>query len=118
MKSIPVLAAAALLSALFAAAPAGAAPAGPQSGVSALQPAPVSHPVHYRHRHHHWRHSYWRPGPWGPPYLRGGYWAFPVYRGYYRPVRYGHCRAWARECAWRWGSREWRGDRCMRNHAC
>jgi hypothetical protein len=34
------------------------------------------------------------------------------------PVQYGVCRAWARECASRWGWGSWRFRRCMRNHGC
>jgi hypothetical protein len=39
---------------------------------------------------------------------------------YYTTVGYAypHCRAWARECAIRWGWRTWRWRRCMRIHAC
>ena len=35
------------------------------------------------------------------------------------PARfYPHCRAWARECSWRWGWGNWRWRRCMFRHGC
>jgi len=115
MKFILTLTAATLFSALLAAGGAQAAPAGPQSPMPAAQASTLMQPVHYRHYAPGWRYAYWHR----PHYA--GFYGFPYYDysySYYRPVYYNGCRAWARECADRWGWRTWRWGRCMRAHAC
>jgi hypothetical protein len=115
MKFILTLTAATLFSALLAAGGAQAAPAGPQSPMPAAHTGTLMQPVRYRHYAPGWRYAYWHR-----PYYAGFY-GFPYYDysySYYRPVHYNGCRAWARECADRWGWRTWRWGRCMRAHAC
>ena len=142
MKSILSLAAAAALLSLVGLGAAQAAPVGPQSVTSAPQTSTLAQPVHYRggahfswYRGPHFAYyhgpnatvAYWHRRPYYRPYGYGFYGAAvfaPYPYGYYgddyRPVGYwgGSCRAWAHECAARWGWHSWRWRRCMAIHAC
>ena len=118
MKSILTLAAATLLSALFAMGAAKAAPAGPQSTTPALQAQTLVQPVDYNRGRHGGR--YYGHRGYGH---RGGFFSFnfgsPYYGDsyYYRPA-YESCRFWGRDCADRWGWRTYRWNQCIRYHGC
>jgi hypothetical protein len=92
MRTSSTLAAAAALSWLTASGVVEAAPIGPQNSNAAAQAGHVG--------------SAYRAGLSGAPYYTTIGYAYP------------HCRAWARECAIRWGWQTWRWRRCMRIHAC
>ena len=118
MKPILTLAAALALTAVFAIPAPQAAPAGPQSTAPAVQIDTLAQSV--GGNHHHGGHGY------GYRRHRGPFFSFsfgaPFYGdSYYRPY-YGYsdysCRGWARECADRWGWRNYRWDRCVRSRGC
>jgi hypothetical protein len=138
MKPILTLAAAAALSSLIGLNASQAAPAGPQSAAPVAQTAALAQPVHYhsgpyvsyyrgpRFGYYHgpnvtfayWRRPYHGAAFYGPAY-RYGYGAALYGAPYYSAVGdYPACRAWAHECAVRWGWQTWRWERCMRIHAC
>ena len=141
MKSILALAAMAALWSGVGLGAAQSAPAGPQSMAAGAQSGSLVQPVYYyrdgahfswyRGPHFGYYHgpnvtvAYWHRRPYYRPYGYGFYGAafyapYGYYGSYYNPVGYyGYgCRAWARECAIRWGWRTWRWGRCMRIHAC
>lgn len=132
MKRIITFAAAAVLSGIAALSSAEAVPAA-QGMSAAPQTGTALQRVHYRggpnygwYRGPHYGYyrgpnvafAYWR-GPRYRSYYRAGFYGAGYYSGgYYTPVGYPACRAWARECAERWGWRTWRWGRCMGIHAC